>query len=80
MNINDDNYLSIVGNILSNEEFNKIKKVEHHGTTRFDHSLRVSYFSYKISKFIHLDYEATARAGLLHDFFLSKEITLSFSF
>lgn len=73
MNINDDNYLSIVENILSNEEFNKIKTIEHHGTSRYEHSLRVSYFSYIITKLLHLDYEDVARAGLLHDFFLSSE-------
>lgn len=67
----DNNYMNIVDHILNNDEFNEIKKIEHHGTTRFDHSLRVSYYSYKISKLLHLDYIETARAGLLHDFFLS---------
>lgn len=33
------------------------------------HSLKVSYYSYKISKFLKLDYKQTARAGLLHDFY-----------
>ena len=69
----DDNYMNIVGNILDNEEFNQIKRIEHHGTTRFEHSVRVSYYSYKISKLLHLDYVETARAGLLHDFFISDE-------
>lgn len=69
----DEKYLNLVDNILNNDEFNKIKSIEHHGTTRFDHSMRVSYYSYKISKFLHLDYIETARAGLLHDFFLSDE-------
>ena len=70
---NDDNYMNIVGNILDNDEFNEIRRIEHHGTTRFDHSVRVSYYSYKISKALHLDYIETARAGLLHDFFISDE-------
>lgn len=69
----DDNYMNIVGNILDNEEFNQIKRIEHHGTTRFEHSVRVSYYSYKVSKLLHLDYVETARAGLLHDFFISDE-------
>ena len=71
--MDDKKYLNIVKDILSNEEFNEIKKIEHHGTTRFDHSLRVSYYSYKISKTLRLDYEVVARAGLLHDFFISEE-------
>lgn len=70
---NDKEYANIVDHILNNEEFNKIKSIEHHGTTRYLHSVRVSYYSYKISKALHLSYEDTARAGLLHDFFLSKE-------
>lgn len=66
-------YLSIVDNILNNEEFNKLGNIEHHGTTRLEHSIRVSYYSYKVTKFLKLDYIETARAGLLHDFFLSDE-------
>ena len=69
----DREYRQIVYHILVNEEFHKIKSIEHHGVTRYDHSLKVSYYSYKIAKFLHLDYEETARGGLLHDFFLSNE-------
>lgn len=69
----DREYNEIVYHILTNEEFNKIKLIEHHGVTRYDHSLKVSYYSYKIAKLLHLDYEDVARGGLLHDFFLSKE-------
>lgn len=69
----DKKYNSIVSHILDNEEFNQIRGIEHHGTTRYDHSLRVSYYSYKIAKLLHLDYEDAARAGLLHDFFISDE-------
>lgn len=71
--INDKKYLKIVNDILKNEEFNKLKKMEHHGMSRFGHSLRVSYVAYNIAKRLGLNYEEVARAGLLHDFFLSKE-------
>lgn len=70
---NDKQYMNLVNDIYYNNEFNKIKKIEHHGVTRFEHSLRVSYYSYKISKILKLDYKDVARAGLLHDFFLSSE-------
>ena len=70
---NDLRYRKIVKNILDNEEFNKIKNIEHHGITRYDHSLKVSYYSYKIAKTLKLDYRQVARGGLLHDFFLSAE-------
>ena len=69
----DLQYMSIVNNILDNKEFLKIKKIEHHGISRYDHSLKVSYYSYKIAKILHLDFEQTAIGGLLHDFFLSPE-------
>lgn len=69
----DLQYMSIVNNILDNDEFLKIKTIEHHGISRYDHSLKVSYYSYKIAKALHLDYEQTAVGGLLHDFFLSPE-------
>ena len=65
--------MSIVNNILDNDEFLKIKLIEHHGISRYEHSLKVSYYSYKIAKALHLDYEQTAVGGLLHDFFLSPE-------
>ncbi|MDD3341571.1 MAG: HD domain-containing protein [Bacilli bacterium] len=69
----DLKYLDIVNPILENKEFNKLNNIEHHGITRLDHSIRVSYYSYKISKVLKLDYREVARAGLLHDFFLSDE-------
>lgn len=71
MLIQDRNYHKIVKNILENEKFNEIDKIEHHGTTRMEHSLKVSYYSYVIAKSLRLDYRSTARAGLLHDFFIS---------
>ena len=37
------------------------------------HSLKVSYYSYKVAKALKLDYEQTAIGGLLHDFFISAD-------
>ncbi len=70
---NNTEYSCLVNYILNNKEFQKIKNIEHHGVTRYDHSLRVSYYSYKISKILKLDYKQVATGGLLHDFFLSDE-------
>ena len=67
----DVEYKNLISHILDNEEFKKMKNIEHHDTNRFDHSLKVSYYSYKIAKILKLDYEDVARAGLLHDFFLN---------
>ena len=82
---NDDSYLRIVDNILENKEFNRLKEISHHGLSRYDHCLKVSYYSYKIAKTLKLDYKQAARGGLLHDFFLSnneqtiKEKVISFT-
>lgn len=70
---NDLEYMEIISSILENENFSKIKSYEHHGITRFDHSLKVSYYSYKVAKKLRLNYVETARGGLLHDFFLSPQ-------
>lgn len=75
MNLNnaDNEFIYIINHILKNEEFKALKNIEHHGVNRYDHSMKVAYYSYKVSKFLKLDYHKTARAGLLHDFFLSDE-------
>lgn len=66
----DEEFYNIIKPILENEEFQKTKEITHHGITRFNHSLRVAYFSYKITKALRLDYKETTEAALLHDFFL----------
>lgn len=73
----DRQYLSIVGDILDDEKFVKIKEITHHGLDRMGHSLRVSYYSYKISKILGLNYESAARGGLLHDFFFEINVKAS---
>lgn len=71
--IEDRSYNKLVSPILDNEDFNEIKYVEHHGTNKYTHSLRVSYYSYKIAKRLGLNYKEVAKAGLLHDFAISKK-------
>lgn len=68
----DEEYLFIINNIMKNEEFKKIDKIKHHNTTRLDHSMKVSYYSYKIAKSLKLDYREVARGGLLHDFYIDE--------
>lgn len=70
---NDSKYMAIVADLLENEDLLKLGEITHHHyTTRLNHSLFVSYVSYKIAKARNLDYVSTARAGLLHDFFLEE--------
>ena len=68
-------YMDIVGDILENNQFLKIKECRHHGITRWEHSIRVSYYSYLVAKKMRLNYTATARGGLLHDFFIKEDLS-----
>lgn len=70
----DKEYLSIINRIINNNEFKKLESIKHHNTNRMNHSIKVSYYSYKIAKKLKFDYEDVAVGGLLHDFY-SEEIS-----
>ena len=64
-------FLHIIEDILNNETVQSLQNFRHHyGSNRLEHSLSVAYYSYKICKFLKLDYVSVARAGVLHDLFL----------
>lgn len=67
----DKEYFDYISDILGNDYFEELKHIKHHDSTRYLHSLKVSYLSYKIAKTCNLDCESTARGGLLHDFFFT---------
>ena len=50
-NISFDN---IAKDIIKTDKFNQLKKESHHGLTRYIHVMRVSKFTYKIAKFLHM--------------------------
>ena len=63
-------YYEIVKDILESEEFIKRKSFKHHGDeTVYEHCLKVSIISYKISKAMGVNYKSAAIGGLLHDFY-----------
>jgi uncharacterized membrane protein len=66
----EEEYYETVSDILHHEEFLKLKDYFHHNSSIYHHVHDVAYFSYRISKFLKLDYRSTARGALLHDFFL----------
>ncbi len=72
MNYNNDEFFEIIQPILEVPEFKKLDDIRHHGITRLDHCLRVAYYSYLISKLIHLNYKEVTEAALLHDFFTDE--------
>lgn len=65
-----DEFNSLVVDIMFHGEFVKLKDYFHHTGHIYDHVSRVAYIAYSISKVLSLDYHASARGGLLHDFFL----------
>jgi len=68
--MNDSEYLHLVQDLLDQPEVQQLANyTQHHYSNRLEHSISVSYQSYKLAKKWHLDYRATARAGLLHDLF-----------
>lgn len=70
MRFKRNEFFDIINEIMINEEVQKLKLFKHHyAYTRFEHSLSVAYYSYIICKYLHLDYQSVARAGLLHDLF-----------
>ena len=69
----DKDYKRIVKDIFRNVEFKKLYNIEHHGISRMEHSIKISYYSYRIAKKFGMDYVSVARGGLLHDFFLDGD-------
>lgn len=76
----DSEYVSYIEDLLESEEVQKLAEfTQHHFTTRLDHSLSVSYTSYKLAKKLNGNARSTARAGLLHDLFYYDWRTCKFS-
>ena len=71
--LKDKEYKKIVKDIFRNIRFKRLFNIEHHGISRMEHSIKISYYSYKIAKFLKMDYVSVARGALLHDFFLDGD-------
>lgn len=68
--LSSDSYYAYVKDIIDSSALDRLKEITHHiSTTRFQHCLNVSYYTYLICKKLRLDARAAARAGLLHDLF-----------
>ena len=66
----EDEYYEAIKDIYEHEEFLKLKEFFHHNSSIYEHVQDVAYLSYRISKYLKLDYRSAARGALLHDFFL----------
>ncbi|MCM1507763.1 MAG: HDIG domain-containing protein [Ruminococcus flavefaciens] len=63
-------YYDCIRDIINSSELEPLKEITHHiSTTRFQHCLNVSYYSYALCRKLGLNARSVARAGLLHDLF-----------
>ncbi len=66
-----NSYNSCVSDLIETKIVQSMDKYIQHGDiTCLDHCINVSLKSYKVCKFLNLDYKSAARGALLHDFFL----------
>mgnify|MGYP002514697646 CR=1 FL=1 len=64
-------FLQITSDISEHPEFQKLKNYTHHlHTTRWQHCMNVSWYTYLWCKKLSLNYTEAARGALLHDYFL----------
>lgn len=69
---NNLEFYHLIQPILNHKEFQKLKMIKHHGISRFDHCMRVSYYTYLVTKGFGLNYQEATVAALLHDFFTDE--------
>lgn len=63
--------MTYIEDLISNEQVRSLEQfIQHKHINRLQHSLSVSYKSFRICKWLGLDQASAARGGLLHDFFL----------
>lgn len=63
-------YYDAIKDLIDTKEIQKLKYYSQHmATSRFQHSLNVSYYSFLICRKLGLNAYAAARAGLLHDLY-----------
>jgi uncharacterized protein len=64
-------YRECIEDLLELDEVKQLGDfVQHCHTSRFQHCINVSYYSYLVCKVMGFDYRSAARGGLLHDLFL----------
>lgn len=66
-------FASIAEEIINSAKYQSLKDENHHGLSRYDHSLRVAKNTYRLSKKLKLDYISATRGALLHDYFTNEE-------
>ena len=68
---NWDAFTELIEDLLCTDSVQEMRKIPHHiGSSCFEHSMFVSYLSFRSARSLKLDYRAAARGGLLHDLYL----------
>ncbi len=66
-----EEFRKCVEELLESENVRELDNYSQHlNTSRLQHSINVSYYSYLICRYFKFDYKSAARAGLLHDLYL----------
>jgi uncharacterized protein len=66
-----DEFKGCILDLARHESIGLMENLRHHGETScLQHSLHVSYISYRLCRRLGFDYRSAARGALLHDFFL----------
>ena len=64
-------FIDCIEELMEKNDVKELDKYSQHlNTSRLQHSINVSYYSYLICKHLKFDYKSAARAGLLHDLYL----------
>lgn len=68
---NDEEFQSIIKELIENETVQEMKNYrQHYKTSCFDHCYMAAYYCFLFCKKYHLDYLSATRAAMLHDLFL----------
>lgn len=66
----DEEFMAYVGHLIEMPSVQRLKEIPHHiHSNRLEHSINVSYTSYRIAKKFGWNARSTARGALLHDLF-----------
>ncbi|MCL2699704.1 MAG: HD domain-containing protein [Defluviitaleaceae bacterium] len=70
MRKHNEDYEACVSDLTRHDDIKRLNGfTQHLNTSRLEHCVNVSYFSYLICKKLGWDHRSAARAGLLHDFY-----------
>ena len=68
----DNRFMEVALPIIEHEKYQQMRYIKHHDESVFEHSVKVAFYAYQIAYKRNLDWRATIRGALLHDFFLYK--------